>query len=59
MKKLALIVIAGLITCGVFAQSDDPAPSKHDVTWHRLVVVDFKPGKAGEAKKIIENFLEK
>ena len=56
MKKLALIAIAGLISSAVFAQTEEPKPSKYDATWHRLVLVDFKPGKVGEAKKIIEKY---
>lgn len=44
------------IGTAVFAQDEKPAPKKHDATWHRVVLVEFKPGKVGEAKAIIKKY---
>ncbi len=57
MKKLTLLFTLFFVSAVIFAQNDAPAPVKHsDVTWHTVSVIDFKPGKAGEAKKIIAKF---
>ena len=56
MKKIAFIVFIACIGTAVFAQDEDPEPKKFDATWHRLVLVDFKPGKAGEAQALIEKY---
>ena len=56
MKKLVIIVFVAFLGTALFAQSEEPAPKKHDATWHRAVLVDFKPGKVDEAKKIISKF---
>ena len=56
MKKIALLVFVAFLGTSVFAQDEEPAPKKHDATWHRVVLVNFKPGKVGEAKKIIAKY---
>lgn len=56
MKKIAFIVAAAFMATTIFAQSEEPAPKKHNASWHTLVFVDFKPGKTDEAKKIIAKF---
>ncbi len=45
MKKIALLVFVAFLGTAVFAQDEEPAPKKHDATWHRVVLVNFKPGK--------------
>lgn len=56
MKKVALFVFVVFMSTALFAQSEEPAPKKHDATWHQVVHVKFKAGKVGEAKKIISRF---
>lgn len=50
---LALLLFAS--TC-IMAQ-DDPKPEKYkNVTWHRVVKIDYKAGEVGRAKEIIKMF---
>ena len=57
MKKLTLLFTVLFIGAVLFAQDEATAPAKHsDVTWHTVSVIDFKPGKAEDAKKLIAKF---
>ena len=56
MKKLVLLAFVAFLGTALFAQSEEPAPKKHDATWHTVVLVNFKPGKVEEAKKLISKF---
>ena len=57
MKKITSIAASLLISMGIFAQNEEPKPVKHsEVTWHTVSVVEFKPGKVQDAKKIIAKF---
>lgn len=57
MKKLMLAVgVVLFVASTVFAQ-DAPKPKKHEnVTWHRVVKTDFKPGQNWRAKQIIKMY---
>jgi len=56
MKKMALLAITAVLCSTLFAQNEEPSPKKHDATWHRVVFVNFKAGKAGEANDIIKKY---
>lgn len=57
MKKIALLIVVLFIGVVLYAQADGPKPEKYsDVVWHKVSVVDYKPGKAEEAKKIVAKF---
>lgn len=56
MKKFTLFAFVVFLGTSVFAQDEEPAPKKHDATWHRVVMIDLKPGKATEASKIIARY---
>ncbi|MEN8227471.1 MAG: hypothetical protein ABFS38_04895 [Bacteroidota bacterium] len=57
MKKLSVLVLVLFVGSAIYAQSEEVKPQKYDdVTWHSITVVDYKPGKVEEAKKIIEKF---
>lgn len=56
MKKIAIIVFVAFLGTAVFAQEEEVKAKKHDATWHRVVLVDFKSGKVGEAKEIIAKY---
>jgi hypothetical protein len=57
MKKIALLIAASFIGVVLYAQADGPKPDKYSsVVWHKVSVVDYKPGKEVEAKKIIAKF---
>lgn len=56
MKKITLLLFVAFLGTAVFAQDEEPVPKKHDATWHRVVLVDFKPGKVGEAREIIAKY---
>jgi len=55
MKKLSLLlVVMFLVASGVCAQ-DEVKPAKYEnVTWHRVVMVDYKPGQNSRVKEIIK-----
>jgi len=55
MKKgLLLLGMMLYLASGIMAQ-DEVKPSKYEnVTWHRVVLIDFKPGKVARAKEIIK-----
>jgi len=58
MKKLTFLVLALFMSAAIFAQSKEQTPQKYiDVTWQRIVLVTYKPGKVQDAKKIIEKHL--
>jgi hypothetical protein len=57
MKKITLLLAIAFTGTILFAQSDEPAPKKHEGTWHTLVFIDFKAGKAGDARKIIAKYV--
>jgi len=55
MKKLSLLLVAMfLITSGVFAQEEVKPAKYENVTWHNVVMVDFKPGQNSRVKEIIK-----
>ena len=57
MKKLSLLLVLALIaTSAVWAQNEVKPAKFENVTWHRVVLVDFKPGKVGRAKEIIKTY---
>lgn len=57
MKKIALLILVLFMGLVLYAQADGPKPEKYsDVVWHKVSVVDYKPGKVGEAKMIIAKF---
>ena len=57
MKKLTFFALMLILGTAIYAQSEEPKPEKHsDITWHTITVVDYKPGKVEDARKIIEKF---
>jgi len=57
MKKLSLLlVVMLLVTSGVFAQEELKPAKYENVTWHRIVLVDFKPGQVSRAKEIMTQY---
>ena len=55
MKKLSLpLVVMLLVTSGVFAQEEVKPAKYENVTWHRVVMVDYKPGENTRIKEIIK-----
>lgn len=58
MKKLTFLVLALFMSAAIFAQSSkEQTPQKYtDVTWQRVVLVNYKPGKVGDAKEIIKKY---
>ncbi len=57
MKKgLLILAVMFFIASGIMAQ-EELKPVKHEnVTWHRVVLVNFKPGKVGRAKEIMAQY---
>jgi hypothetical protein len=59
MKRFSLIFLMLAMGAYLFAQSDEFKPMKYEgSTWYEVVLVNFKPGKVGDAKKIIEKYKE-
>jgi hypothetical protein len=57
MKKLSLLlVVMLLVTSGVFAQEEIKPTKYENVTWHRIVMVNFKPGQVSRAKEIMTQY---
>ena len=57
MKKIAFLILVLFMGAILYAQADGPKPEKYsNVTWHKVSVVDYKPGKTEEAKKIVAKF---
>ena len=57
MKKLSLLLVLALIaTSAVWAQNEVKPAKFENVTWHRVVLVNFKSGKVGRAKEIIKTY---
>lgn len=57
MKKIMLVVgVVFFVASTVYAQ-DTAKPKKYEnVTWHRVVKTDFKPGQTWRAKQIIKMY---
>jgi hypothetical protein len=55
MKKVSLLLVSiAIMATGVWAQNK-VKPAKHEnVTWHRVVMVDYKPGQNARVKEIIK-----
>lgn len=59
MKKILLVfIIAFAISLNGQAQEDPQASKFENVTYHRLVKVDFKPGTYFSVKKILDTYME-
>lgn len=57
MKRISLLfVLAIFLVTGVLAQEEIKAIKYKDVTWHRVVMVNYKPGKITRAKEIIKMY---
>ncbi|MGQ7867817.1 hypothetical protein [Sunxiuqinia sp. sy24] len=55
MKKVNLFVILLLfVASGLFAQNEIKPAKFENVSWHEVVLIDFKPGTIERAKEIIE-----
>lgn len=53
MLTIGLMVVV-TATTAARAEEHEPAAKKHEnVDWYRLVHVDFKPGKSGDALKLV------
>lgn len=57
MKKILLFIGAiAFLLSGASAQEDLKPEKYQNVSWHRVVKVDYKPGQVGRAKEIIKIF---
>ena len=57
MKKLALFVGAlCFLISAVLAQEEEKATKHENVTWHRVVKIDYKPGQVWRASEIIKMY---
>lgn len=57
MKKLSLLLIVLFLGSSVVFAQEDVKPVKHEnVTWHRIVLVNYKPGQVSRAKEIITQY---
>lgn len=56
MRTTILIGLLLFITTCIMAQDEPQAKKYENVTWHRVVKVDYKAGKVGRAKEIIKMF---
>ena len=48
--------VISFLVSGALAQDDQKPKKFENVTWHKVVKVDYKPGKVGRAKEIIKIF---
>lgn len=59
MKRFSLLVVMLGMGMFLFAQSDEMKPTKYEgSTWYSVGFSDIKPGKVGDAKKIIQMYME-
>lgn len=56
MKTLASFIILVFWFAGIQAQQTSQPEKYENVSWHQIVLVDFKAGKVNEAQKIIDKF---
>lgn len=57
MKKLLLFTGVVLFLVSTALAQDDLKPQKHEnITWHKVVKVDYKQGKTWRAKQIIKMY---
>lgn len=57
MKRFSLLMLMLSMGVFLFAQTDEFKPTKYEgSTWYEVVLVKFKPGKVGDAKKIITKY---
>ncbi len=57
MNKLITLVAFLFLATSISLAQEELKPEKHkDVSWHNVVKIDFKPGKAARAKEIIKVF---
>lgn len=56
MKKLNLLVLSMFLASVVFAQEEVKPVKFENVTWHNVVLVNFKPGKVARAKEIMKQY---
>ena len=59
MKKISLLLLVMLfIASGALAQEEMKPTKYENVSWHQVVLVDYKPGKMKRAKEIIKLYEE-
>ncbi len=59
MKKISLLLFVMLfIASGAIAQEEMKPTKYENVSWHKVVLVDYKPGKMKRAKEIIKLYQE-
>lgn len=57
MKKLILVVGIMIFIAGNTHAQEELKPQKYEnVTWHRVVLVDYKPGQVSRAKEIMTQY---
>lgn len=57
MKKLSVLLVVLFLGSSVVFAQEDVKPVKHEnVTWHRIVLVNYKPGQVSRAKEIITQY---
>ncbi len=59
MKKVILFVgMMAFLVSNAMSQETVQAKKYENVSWHQIVLVNFKPGKVDRAKEIIGQYLE-
>jgi hypothetical protein len=57
MKKLSVLLVVFLLGSTVVFSQEDVKPVKYEnVTWHNIVLVNFKPGQVWRAKEIMKQY---
>lgn len=57
MKKLSLLaVVMAVMVSGALAQNEVKPEKYENVTWHRIVLIDYKAGQDSRAREIIEMY---
>ncbi len=55
MKKLSLLLVVLFLGSSVVSAQEDVKPAKYEnVSWHNVVLVDFKSGENSRVKEIIK-----
>ena len=55
MKTFSILIVLMFLITTVGSAQEEPKPVKHEnVSWHQVVLVDYKPGKVDKAKEIIK-----
>jgi hypothetical protein len=57
MKKLSLLLVVMIFCSSVVSAQEDVKPAKYEnVTWHRIVLINYNPGQVSRAKEILTQY---